>query len=143
MTEANFTLELLRELRRHLPNAVIFKHADGYTKGVPDFSITLRGLTAWFEVKLCLGTQLTMRNKAFEPAQWETLRRLNGYYVLWFDPPARAPFYYRGGLLIYVTHPWHSREAMTFCSTKLDKKMLVAAIIKIFQKEALWHTKIG
>jgi len=52
MTESQQTLKLLKELRKRMRNAVIFKHHNFYTAGVPDFSVSLDGRTVWFECKL-------------------------------------------------------------------------------------------
>jgi hypothetical protein len=54
MKEGDFTSLLLRTLKAHpsLQGAVIFKHSDFYTMGVPDFTITIRGRTTWWEVKV-------------------------------------------------------------------------------------------
>lgn len=52
MTESHVTRKLLRRLRETLPAAVIFKHNDFYTAGIPDFTITLNGKTTWFEIKV-------------------------------------------------------------------------------------------
>lgn len=68
MTESQFTQRLLRELRRRMPDAVIFKHNDRTTGGIPDFSITVGGKTTWWEVKVYPNKLSTL--------QMETLRRL-------------------------------------------------------------------
>src|SRR5258708_38880993 len=54
MKEAAFTAKLLKALRSHaaLHDAVIWKHSDFYTKGVPDFSVTLNSYTTWWECKI-------------------------------------------------------------------------------------------
>lgn len=54
MTESAFTRKLLRALRSHtvLKDAVIFKHADRFSAGIPDFSVTVNGRTTWWEVKV-------------------------------------------------------------------------------------------
>lgn len=50
-TESQLTTGLLKELRSSLPGAVILKHADRFTFGVPDVSVTLFGVTSWWEIK--------------------------------------------------------------------------------------------
>lgn len=52
MTEGAFVSRLLREARTLLEpqGAVIFKHHD-ITAGMPDFSVTWRGVTSWWEAK--------------------------------------------------------------------------------------------
>jgi hypothetical protein len=55
MLEAAFTAKLLKALRTHpglIRDAVIWKHADPYSKGIPDFSISIGQKTIWFEVKV-------------------------------------------------------------------------------------------
>lgn len=54
MLEGAFTSKLLKKLRDHsaLKDAVIFKHSDYFTRGVPDFSISINSLTTWWEVKM-------------------------------------------------------------------------------------------
>lgn len=53
-TEKAFLAKLLPDLRKLLEpkGAVIFKHNDFYTSGVPDFTITIDGRTTWWEAKL-------------------------------------------------------------------------------------------
>jgi len=54
MTESFFTRKLLKALRSHpaLLDAVIWKHNDASTGGIPDFSVSWGRVTLWFEVKL-------------------------------------------------------------------------------------------
>jgi hypothetical protein len=57
MTESAFTSKLLAALRKDPLlkdcGAVIFKHCDRLTAGIPDFSITVKGrYTTWWEVKV-------------------------------------------------------------------------------------------
>lgn len=76
MQEGQFTQKLLREIKSHIPDAVVFKFSDRITRGIPDFSITWCGLTTWFEVKL------VANKRPFEPIQYEYLRRLfRGHYI--------------------------------------------------------------
>ena len=49
--ESQFTSKLIRVLRRAMPSAWICKHSNSYTAGVPDFSITFKDATTWWEVK--------------------------------------------------------------------------------------------
>jgi hypothetical protein len=77
-TEAQFTGSLLRELRRRMPEAVVFKFNDRFTSGIPDCSVTLDGITTWFELKV--GTNHVTR------IQWETLRRLKRGYLVTCHP---------------------------------------------------------
>lgn len=83
MNESQFTRELFELVRRKLSNLydpppVIFKHADRWTKGIPDVSITMNGKTTWYEVKL------TTNKRIFEPIQVQTMLRLqSSFYVIW------------------------------------------------------------
>lgn len=54
MTESAFTAKLLKALRSHaaLKDAVVWKHADRISAGIPDFSVTVSGRTTWWEVKV-------------------------------------------------------------------------------------------
>jgi hypothetical protein len=52
MTEADMSRKLVEHLQRGLPGAVIFKHNDQVTAGIPDISLTWNGRTTWIEVKL-------------------------------------------------------------------------------------------
>lgn len=78
MIETQFTSKLVKALREGLgPDAIIFKHADGFTAGIPDITVTYRGYTMWIEAKLANNP------KIFEPLQLALLRKLDGYYVIW------------------------------------------------------------
>lgn len=78
MNEASLSRTLCQRLRRELPGAVVFKHNDLSTAGVPDISVTWGGITVWLEVKR--GERITGRG-----VQRETMRRLmqvgRAYYV--------------------------------------------------------------
>ena len=78
MTETQFTSKLVRAIRERLgPGAIVFKHADGYTAGIPDISISLGRNTLWLEAKL-VGNP-----KFFEPLQLAILEKLDGHYIFW------------------------------------------------------------
>lgn len=77
MTEAKLSSEVLRRVRHLLPEGVCFKHSDNYTAGMPDFSISIHGATAWFESKL------SSNRRWYEPIQLELLKRLHGYYLIY------------------------------------------------------------
>lgn len=51
VNELTLTSRLVAELRK-IPGAVVFKHADSMTPGIPDVSVTLLGSTTWLEVKV-------------------------------------------------------------------------------------------
>jgi hypothetical protein len=87
MTESQFTQRLLRALRQALPDAVVIKHINPMTAGVPDFSVTRYDSdnhTTWCEVKL-IGRPHTGSAKqgVFMPLQFEMAKRLNAWYCVW------------------------------------------------------------
>ena len=49
--ERQYVRELRKILAVDLENAVILKHADQVTSGIPDLSVTWNGSTFWIEVK--------------------------------------------------------------------------------------------
>lgn len=51
MTEAELKDELVKVLRYELMGAIVFRHEDKYTAGIPDISVTYRNYTLWIEVK--------------------------------------------------------------------------------------------
>lgn len=51
MTEAELKDRLVEYLRNTIPRAIVFRHEDKNTAGIPDITITLRGRTLWLEVK--------------------------------------------------------------------------------------------
>ena len=52
MTEAALKGDLVKRFRTRLPAAVILRHEDRFTHGIPDISITYGKRTIWLEVKL-------------------------------------------------------------------------------------------
>lgn len=52
MTETKLKAILTRKLRKDLSGAVVLRHEDQYSSGIPDISITWKGSTTWLEVKL-------------------------------------------------------------------------------------------
>lgn len=85
MTESRLMAACLKMLRAELPGAVIFKHADARSSGVPDVSITWRGKTIWIEfkfgstIKWANGLQqLTCRRLAHAGACWVVLYKEHG-----------------------------------------------------------------
>ncbi len=51
MTEADLKRRLVRALKSTMPGAVVFRHEDQFTAGIPDISVTWAGITTWWEVK--------------------------------------------------------------------------------------------
>ena len=89
MTEATLTRELLGVLERKLSGAVVIKHADRFTIGIPDASVTWAGTTSWLEVKLVRRRpRATLPKSQFPTAQLVTMDRLAGagraLYLIYF-----------------------------------------------------------
>lgn len=75
--------KLLPALREAIPNAVFIKHADNFTSGIPDLSITRfdtgpYARTVWAEVKLT-----NRPGVMFKPLQLAMMERLGGWYIVW------------------------------------------------------------
>jgi hypothetical protein len=51
MAETQFVSNAVRELRRQAPSFIVLKHADRFTHGVPDVSISGHRSTSWWEFK--------------------------------------------------------------------------------------------
>jgi hypothetical protein len=101
MTESEQTRQLIKEIRNLLPKAVVTKHTDSMTGGLPDFSVTYSGSTVWVEAKALALNQRSLVSankdrgnwgvrvvpKRDVPArQWENLRRMgNGYLLFYAD----------------------------------------------------------
>jgi len=52
--EGSFTRHLKRKLEAHplLKSAVVWKHADRFSAGIPDLSVSIGARTIWFEIKV-------------------------------------------------------------------------------------------
>lgn len=51
ITESSLTRQLIAVIEQQMSGAVVLKHADRYTSGIPDMSVTWRGVTTWWECK--------------------------------------------------------------------------------------------
>lgn len=82
MSESQWTARLLNKLRKHpsLAQAVVWKHMNMYSRGIPDFSVTIGARTHWYEVKL----------------QTNKLTEIQQYYVDRIGP--------QGAFVIVVAH---------------------------------------
>ena len=115
MTEAQFSQRLRRELKAQLPDAMIFKHNDHHTGGIPDFSLTYERKTTWVEVKLA-GNRIEN-----SPLQLETMRRLGrAAYVVW-DAKSKL------GDVFWVDHSFGQKCYFPFA-------MLVETLVSVFIK---------
>ncbi len=52
MTESEIQKEFTKSLRANIPGAVVIKHSDGITSGIPDNSVTWHYRTSWIELKV-------------------------------------------------------------------------------------------
>jgi len=77
MNEATCKAALCKLLRATLPGAVVYRHEDQFTAGIPDISVTWRGRTVWVEVKL----DRPGRRAVVTAAQALALRQLEGMLV--------------------------------------------------------------
>lgn len=73
MTE-RYVTERLMEQFKQLPEWEVIKHADKFTSGIPDMSVSGNGRTSWLELKLLKRGELAVN--AVEPAQRITCCRL-------------------------------------------------------------------
>lgn len=58
MTEGQLTRELIKVIERTMLSAVVLKHAERFTSGIPDMSVTWHGVTSWWECKRTPGFTL-------------------------------------------------------------------------------------
>jgi len=95
MTEATVVQKIMKGLRSSLPRAVVFKHADLSTAGIPDISISYAGRTTWVEVKLLRPNETRSQTNAhFDRLQLATARLLDrqvrALYLIAFPGPSGA-----------------------------------------------------
>lgn len=77
MNEASMTRDIIRDLRKAFPRAVIFKHHDLSTAGIPDMSVTFNNLTHWIELKFFKNNETKSTiDKHFDRLQLATMRLL-------------------------------------------------------------------
>jgi hypothetical protein len=83
MKESTLVTQLKNALCAGLPGAVVFKHHDAITAGIPDLSVTWRGTTTWLEVKY--------NTDRIQPLQHNTMLRLekqgHAFYVIYLQDP--------------------------------------------------------
>ena len=51
MRESDLKRRLVKAILATHPGAVVYRHEDAFTAGIPDISVTWAGLTSWWEVK--------------------------------------------------------------------------------------------
>ena len=76
MIESDLKRGLVKALRK-IPGAVVYRHEDQFTAGMPDISITKRGRVVWIEVKF----DRDGRRAKLTPAQAIALHDLPGVLV--------------------------------------------------------------
>jgi hypothetical protein len=78
MTEHDFARKVLDRVDAHFgrTDATVFKHADRFTVGIPDISITTRGRTVWVELKAVTVHTCVYKRVMDDRAQLVTMYRL-------------------------------------------------------------------
>lgn len=71
MNERYLKGQLMQNAELFLRGSVVQNHSDAFTSGVPDFSVTWRKITTWWEVKFWNGGDFDT-----QPLQHATARRL-------------------------------------------------------------------
>jgi len=89
-------------MRLHLPGAVVFRHEDHFTAGVPDISITNAGHTTWIEVKIARNGKIRSKGIQKLTAQKLAMAGAKTLFVIFEDD----------GTATYICHPsrietWH------------------------------------
>jgi hypothetical protein len=102
MTESQMTRKLIASLKRMHPQAVIIKHSDRFTSGVPDLSITKDGVTTWIECKKLTPDFLANLDLLQLNTMLKLERQGTAYYVF-FEPSVRY-------VLPSVVRYWHERQ---------------------------------
>jgi hypothetical protein len=112
MTESAFTRKLLKDLRARLVprGAVLYKHNDFYTAGVPDFTITIGGRTTWWEIKVAPNTPTKLQQHFLDrlaPVAFiiTYLPKTQQIFIRWGE--IEAAYTYKEALdmiLIFATH---------------------------------------
>ena len=51
MSEAKFTAEFKKSIKKLYPDAIYQKHSDRFTRGIADVEVVYYGMTYWFELK--------------------------------------------------------------------------------------------
>jgi len=89
-TEAELQQKLLERLDVRLPDAVVFKHADTLTSGIPDVSMTFNGYTSWWELKRSRTPKAPISGTELQRQNMRRLSLASGqcaWYIVW-EPTA-------------------------------------------------------
>ncbi len=117
--------DLLKTYRQMRSQAVVIKHADRYTHGIPDMSVTDLGYTSWWEIKHA--------NPDFESKGVQELTALrlatagSCYYVIYAEKPTKC---------VLIVHPKNISDwmtAFTAATHEFDHKWVVDFITKMHQ----------
>lgn len=88
MTEAILKSGLVKSLKRLNPDAVILRHEDKITHGIPDLTFTLKG-TSWWEGKYA---NPSFKSKGIQALTMKRLAKQGrAFYVIW-DEPQKSTF---------------------------------------------------
>jgi hypothetical protein len=77
MDETYLKGRLVKQMRSAFPDAVIFRHEDYFTAGIPDISMTWLHNTLWIEIKHAKPSIKGKKIQAY------TCDKLNGIYVVY------------------------------------------------------------
>lgn len=92
MLEGAFCRKLKRALEAALPDAVVLRHVDAFTGGIPDLSVSRGARTLWIEIK--------RHKEKTTKLQTHTLKRFkSGAITLWFSREGNEVFYQQGMVL--------------------------------------------
>ena len=95
MTEAKPKADLVKLLRATYPSAVVIRHEDRWTSGIPDISFTLDQHTTWIEVKLA---DPDFESKGIQELTMLRLARVTtAFYVVYYS--------WRGQQRTYIVEP--------------------------------------
>lgn len=101
MTERSVNESLIKVLRQELLGCVIIKHADRFTAGVPDMSVSWGGATTWLELKLLrTGTVLGQLPQAQLVMCAKLEMATNRCWIVVYDMKQKLTLIYRPTTLI-------------------------------------------
>jgi len=89
VNEATCKAGLAKTLRTLRPDAVVYRHEDQFTAGIPDLSVTAYGCTVWVEVKY----NRPGRKGKLTPIQARALTRLRGLLLVYEYTNRRVVLY--------------------------------------------------
>jgi hypothetical protein len=86
MNEIQLSKKFMNRIKSALPpEAVIFRHVEHFTRGVPDYSVTVGSRTAWIEFKLHgVGK--------FSKIQTKHIKMMGNLFLVFLGSPVCGPF---------------------------------------------------